>query len=173
MIEIRTATNEEYKEIQEVVQLAFKNEEMSDQNEHNLVIKIKDSDAYIAELSLVAIESGKIVGHIMMSRITINNDEEHIESLALAPVSVLPDFQNLGIGSMLIKKLIGIAEQLEFTSIIVLGHDTYYPKFGFEEAEKYNIYPPFEVPSQYFMVKFLTDDVSGINGKVQYSKAFE
>lgn len=30
MIEIRTATNEEYKEIQEVVQLAFKNEEMSD-----------------------------------------------------------------------------------------------------------------------------------------------
>ncbi|WP_414739184.1 GNAT family N-acetyltransferase [Macrococcoides canis] len=173
MIEIRTARNEDYKEIQHVVQRAFENEEMSDHNEHHLVIKIKDSDAYIPELSLVAIEAGKIVGHIMLSKITINNDEEHIESLALAPVSVLPEFQNRGIGSILIKKSIVIAEQLGFTSIIVLGHDTYYPKFGFEEAEKYNIYPPFEVPSHYFMVKFLTDDVRCINGIVQYSKAFE
>lgn len=104
MIEIRTARNEDYKEIQHVVQRAFENEEMSDHNEHHLVIKIKDSDAYIPELSLVAIEEfGKIVGHIMLSKITINNDEEHIESLALAPVSVLPEFQNRGIGSILIK----------------------------------------------------------------------
>lgn len=173
MIEIKTATNEDYKEIQRVVQRAFESEEMSDHNEHHLVIKIKDSKAYVPELSLIAKEDGKIIGHIMLSKITIKDDEDRIESLALAPVSVIPEFQNRGIGSILTKKSIVIAEQLGFTSIIVLGHDTYYPKFGFEEAPKYNIYPPFEVPSSYFMVKFLTENVSDIKGIVHYSKAFE
>lgn len=173
MVIIRTATNEDYKEIQNVVQQAFKNEEMSDHKEHQLVIKIKDSAAFVPELSLVALEGEQIIGHIMYSKITVNDNQKNHDSLALAPVSVLPEFQNSGIGSMLIRKSIVIAEQLGYTSIIVLGHDTYYPKFGFEEAAKYNIYPPFEVPSPYFMVKFLTEDKKSINGTVQYSKAFE
>lgn len=90
MIEIKTATNEDYKEIQRVVQRAFESEEMSDHNEHHLVVKIKDSEAYVPELSLIAKEDGRILGHIMLSKITIKDDEDRIESLALAPVSVIP-----------------------------------------------------------------------------------
>jgi len=96
---IRKETQADYQVTESVVKQAFDSLEFSDQMEHELVSRIRQSDAFIPELSLVSVLSDHIVGHILLSRITIRGDKHTVDSLALAPVSVLPEYQALGIGA--------------------------------------------------------------------------
>ncbi|RDY25241.1 N-acetyltransferase [Romboutsia weinsteinii] len=164
---------EDYREVESIVEMAFKSEEHSDGNEHNLVAKLRDSKEFVEELSLVAKEEGKIIGHILLTKIKIKSDNDEYESLALAPLSVHPKYQGMGIGRKLIEASFDKAKELGFRSVIVLGHENYYPKFGFEAANKYSIRAPFEVPENVFMAKELVKNgLKGISGTVIYSDAF-
>lgn len=172
---IRQEQRKDYKETEEVVEKAFESLEESDQSEHHLVSKIRESDAFIPELSLVAWneENHQILGHILLSKIFIGSGSEKVESLALAPVSVLPDYQGKGIGRALIENVIAQAEKSGFQSIVVVGHPEYYPKFGFKKASSWNIEAPFEVPDEAFMVLELKGGALGnVSGVVEYSSAF-
>ncbi len=126
----------DYKITEKVVKCAFANAEHSDKNEHNLVCRIRNSNVFIPKLSLVAMDNddNRIVGHILLSKIRIKNDVQVVESLALAPVSVLPEYQNQGVGKLLISEALKKAKELRFHSVVVLGHPEYYPKFGFKKA---------------------------------------
>lgn len=92
MVTIRQEQKNDYSKTEEVVQQAFLNEEFSDKKEHELVKRIRECDAFIPELSIVAVDE-EIVGHIMLSKITIEKDGASVDSLALAPVSVSPSYQ--------------------------------------------------------------------------------
>ncbi|MEF9951583.1 MAG: N-acetyltransferase [Clostridium sp.] len=172
-IVIRCEEEKDFNQVEKVVEKAFENEEYSDHREHILVNKLRRGDSFIKELSLVATLDDVVVGHIMLTTINIDTGSKKVESLALAPVSVLPDYQGKGIGSRLIKKSIEIAKTLSYDSIILLGHPEYYPRFGFERASKYGISPVFEVPDECFMVLELKENsLKDISGKVIYSKEF-
>lgn len=107
--------------------------EHSDHQEQFLVERLRKSDAFIPELSLVAEdEKGTIAGHILLTKLSIENDSETYESLALAPVSVKPEFQNQGIGGQLIREGHRVAQRLGYQSVILIGHENYYPKFGYK-----------------------------------------
>lgn len=163
----------DYNEVERIVEEAFKNAEHTDHSEHILVNRLRKSKEFIPELSLVAKNNDKIIGHIMLTKINIKNENTQTESLALAPVSVLPEYQNKGIGNKLINESLQIAKDLGFKSVIVLGHDKYYPKFGFERASKYRISAPFEVPDSSFMALELVENaLDNVNGVVVYSDAF-
>lgn len=168
-IGIRQEKTEDYIAVEAVVQQAFANVEISDQTEHELVARLRNSDAFIPELSLVAVMGLEVVGHILFSRAAIGQSE----TLALAPVSVLPEHQNKGIGGALIKEGLKRAKDLGFGSLIVLGHPGYYPKFGFKKASLWGIKAPWDVPDEVFMAMELRpgalNDVSGV---VSYSNAF-
>ena len=170
---IRKEKKEDYKITEEVVKEVFANEEYSDQSEHRLVASLRNSDEFIPDLSLVALHKDKIIGHILLSKIFIVKGEKSIESLALAPISVLPNYQNKGVGQSLIQRSLEIAEELNFDSVIVMGHSEYYPKFGFKKASNWCIQAPFEVPDEFLMAielkKNALDKTSGI---IQYSDAF-
>ncbi|WP_332647455.1 GNAT family N-acetyltransferase [Lysinibacillus sp. 54212] len=171
---IRQERIEEYTATEEVVKRAFLNEEYSNNKEHFLVSKIRKSDAFIPELSLVAIhqELG-IIGHILLSKINIVDGEKSVTSLALAPVAVVPEHQKKGIGSELIRAALRKAKEIGFGSVIVLGHQDYYPKFGFKGAHLWNIRAPFEVPNEIFMALELNEKaLENVQGVVQYSKPF-
>ncbi|WP_042476259.1 GNAT family N-acetyltransferase [Bacillus ndiopicus] len=172
---IRQEHHSDYETTEDVIRQAFLDEDMSDQKEHFLVQRIRQSSAFIPELSLVAVDSDdKIIGHILLSKITIEHGETSIDSLALAPVSVLPAYQNKGIGSQLIKDVLQKAAEIGQQSVIVLGHAAYYPKFGFRQAREWNIFAPFEVPSEIFMALELTPNaLQNVQGTVRYSDAFE
>lgn len=94
--------------------------------------------------------------------------------LSLAPVSVLPDYQGKGIGSALIKSGIKIGKSLGYKALIVLGYPSYYPRFGFLKASKFEIYPPVEeIPDEAFMVLELENRaLDKIKGKVEYPKEY-
>ncbi|MED1408258.1 MULTISPECIES: GNAT family N-acetyltransferase [Bacillus] len=172
MVTIRQEQQNDYSKTEEVVKQAFLNEEFSDKTEHELVSRIRKCDAFIPELSIVAVDK-EIVGHIMLSKITIEQDGTSVESLALAPVSVAPSHQKKGIGGKLIAAAIEKATELGYGSVVVLGHQEYYPRFGFKKASDWNIKAPFEVPDEVFMAMELRENaLQGVEGVVQYSEAF-
>ncbi|PEK18101.1 GNAT family N-acetyltransferase [Bacillus toyonensis] len=172
MVTIRQEQKNDYRKTEEVVKEAFLNEEFSDKKEHELVKRIRECDAFIPELSIVAVDK-EIVGHIMLSKITIEQGGTTVDSLALAPVSIAPSHQKKGIGGKLITAALEKAKELGYGSVVVLGHPEYYPKFGFERASQWNIKAPFEVPDEVFMVRELRENtLQGVEGIVQYSSAF-
>lgn len=172
MVTIRQEQQNDYRKTEEMVQQAFLHEEFSDKTEHELVKRIRECEAFVPELSIVAVDE-EIVGHIMLSKITIEQDGTSVESLALAPVSVATGHQKKGIGGKLIGAALEKAKDLGYGSIVVLGHPEYYPKFGFKKASEWNIKAPFEVPEEVFMVVELRENaLEGVEGVVQYSSAF-
>ena len=79
------------------------------------------------------------------------SQKNEYETLSLAPMSVLPNYQKMGIGSKLIEYGIKAAKKAGYSSIIVLGHSDYYPRFGFVPASTFGIKSPFEVHDNAFM----------------------
>ena len=95
-----------------------------------------------------------------------------VEVLALAPLSVLPDYQNRGIGLSLMKEGHSIAHKLGYEYSVVLGHSKYYPKAGYIPASECGIKAPFEVDDESFMALNLNGSKNKLNGVIEYDKAF-
>ena len=140
-ITIRQETPSDYPAVFELVRSAFKNLEHSDNQEQFLVERLRKSKNFIPELSLVAEVEGEVVGYILLTKISIvDNGQLSGKSLALAPVAVLNEYQGMGIGGKLILEAHNRARDLGYESVILLGHEGYYPKFGYQKAELFGIY---------------------------------
>lgn len=170
---IRQEESCDFDSVFDLIEKAFKDEKFSDHKEQFLVERLRNSKAFIPELSIVAEIEGKIVGHILVTKLKIKNTTSEFKSLALAPVSVLPEFQGKEIGSKLIIESHKKAKELGYKSIVLLGHEKYYPKFGYKQADKYGIELPFEVPKENCMViELVKEGLKGVNGIVEYPKEF-
>ena len=152
-----------------VIKKAFESAEHADGNEPDLVNELRKSEAYIPELSLVAEINGEVIGHIMFTRATVGG----YAVLALAPLSVLPEYQRKGIGTALIKEEHRVSEKLGYGYSIVLGSELYYPQSGYLPADTYGIKPAFDVPRENFMAYKLNDNASNIFGVMKYAKEFD
>lgn len=171
-ITVRQEISSDYPSTDRIIQKAFANVEISDKTEHDMVARLRRSEAFVPELSLVA-EDEEIVGHILLPKVKIKKEEYSTESLALAPVSVLPEYQNKGVGTRLMNEALKVAKESGFQSVIVLGHPTYYPKFGFKPASLWGIKAPFEVPDDVFMALELKENaLASVSGVVEYPRAF-
>lgn len=154
--------------ISRVVKQSFETAQHSDGQEHILVKKLMKSDAFIPELSLGAMVQHQLIAQILFTKATVNQHNV----LVLAPLSVLPHYQNKGVGKQLITKGHMIAETLGFQYSIVLGEADYYSKVGYVAAQNYGIYPPFREWNEYFLAYKLDDKALNLNGVVQYPKEF-
>ncbi len=169
-IVIRQETQSDYKAVYRIIQSAFKQN-----SEANLVELLRYSEAFIPELSLISTLDSNVVGHILFTRIKIiKSDKNEAESLALAPLSVNPQNQNNGIGRQLVKYGLDKARELQYKSVIVLGHEHYYSKFGFVPASQWNIQSPYSVSNNRFMaIELVPRGLKNINGMVKYAKEFD
>lgn len=157
----------DYIAIAQVHTLAF-----GQDNEAKLVDRIRDSDRYIRDLSLVAQINDLVVGHILFSQVDLVG-ANCSSVLALAPLAVLPAWQNQGIGSALVSESLKIAEGRSEAFVIVLGHPAFYPKFGFKPASFYGIECSFSVPDEAFMAKPLPHCSEVDLGTVIYPETFD
>jgi putative acetyltransferase len=164
---IRPEQSSDYQAIAKVNTLAFKRD-----NEAQLVEKIRKSDLYISQLSLVAELDGTVIAHIMFSHVDLVDDKTK-QVLLLAPLAVKPEWQNRGIGSKLVKIGLEAAEAKQEPLILVLGHSNFYSRFGFMPSKHYQIEPPFPVPEEVFMVKPLKSYQQNYKGKVVLPLAFK
>ncbi|NQV02410.1 MAG: N-acetyltransferase, partial [Bacteroidia bacterium] len=90
-------------------------------------------------------------GHILFFPIPIRTETGFFQSISLAPMSVLPEYQNKGIGGQLILQGLTKVEELGHKSVVVLGHPEYYPRFGFRKASDWEIKVPFPAPDEAIM----------------------
>ncbi|UZR97512.1 GNAT family N-acetyltransferase [Chondrinema litorale] len=172
-IVIRQEISEDHKAVFELIEKAFKDEAYSDHTEQFLVERLRKSKAFVPALSILTEVDNKIVGHILLTKVKIKNGDEEFDSLALAPVSVLPDYQRKGVGKKLIEQAHQKAKELGFQSVLVLGHEEYYPKFGYQQANNFGIKFPFDVPAKNCMaIELIQNGLSGVSGTVEYPVEF-
>ena len=144
--------------IRAVVEAAF---DRSDEAE--LVARLRaDGDAVT---SLVAVDDDRIVGHVMLSRMTAP-----FRALGLAPVSVAPDRQRSGIGSRLIRDGLARAAAAGWEGVFVLGEPAYYRRFGFSPALASGFASPYAGP--YLMALALAGALPARDGRIAYAPAF-
>ncbi len=172
-ISIRQEKEKDFQAVFSVIERAFKDELLSDCKEQFLVERLRNSVSFIPELSLIAEFDKQAVGHILLTKIKIVNDTHSFDSLALAPVTVLPEFQKQGIGGQMITYAHKKAIELGHKSIVLLGHKNYYPKFGYLPANKFGIEFPFDVPDENCKVlELIENGLKGVAGKVKYPYEF-
>jgi putative acetyltransferase len=164
---VRHETPGDYETIGELLTSAFGGED-----ESQLVRSLRASDSYVPDLALVAEENGQVVGHIVFSYVTLKGDEE-FRVLALAPMAVTPALHRRGIGAALVEAGLERADARGEPLVIVVGHPTYYPRFGFESARRCGIEPPSDdFPDDAFMVRRLSRYSERHRGRVLYPPAF-
>jgi len=134
-------------------------------------------DALRAEpgvVSLVAESDGVLVGHLLLSPVTVEGTSTW-KALALGPMAVTPSQQRSGIGSALVEASLKRAQSEGVPAVIVLGHPEYYPRFGFVPAAPHGFHCKWEVPSEVYRVALL--DAARVatlgGGFVRYHSAFD
>lgn len=167
---VRQESPTDYPAIYNVNIAAFKRSE-----EANLVDRLRSTNSFVPDLSMVATAEGKVIGYILFTKINIVGENCNEESLALAPIAIHPEWQSKGVGSTLIRNGLNKAKDIGYKSVVVLGHQDYYPRFGFIPTNKWGIKPPFNVPAQLFMGLELQENAfADMNGTVvTYSKEFK
>ncbi|NLY46662.1 MAG: N-acetyltransferase [Tissierella sp.] len=167
---IRTESKSDYNQVFKVNYEAFRNRE----DEPKLVEKIRNSEKFIPELSIVAEENNQILGHILLSKADVIEEDINHEVIVLAPIAVKPEFQNKGIGSLLIQEGLKRCKNLGYGLVLLIGHPTYYPKFGFKPARQYGLeLKQFNVTDEVFMVcEVIKGELDRIKGELRYPETF-
>jgi len=143
--------------------------------EHLILHNLRNSTSYCPELDLVALIENEVVGHIISTKakvVDVHNTEHEI--LCVGPLSVLQAFQKKGIGSALMNHSILIAKQLGFSGMILFGNPDYYHRFGFKNAQEYNITTKEGHNFEPFMaLELQADGLTHISGRFMEDNAFE
>lgn len=120
-------------------------------------------------LSLVADDDGAVVGHICFTPVTAGETT----ILGLAPMAVLPERQNQGIGKKLVEAGLEACRRAGFGVVVVLGHPQYYPRFGFAPAATKGLRSEYDVPHEVFMLlELIPGAAAGLEGVARYHRAF-
>jgi len=124
------------------------------------------------EVSLVAELDGKIVGHILFSRLTINTRVGTVAALSLAPMAVLPTSQRQGIGTKLVEAGLIACRVGGHKIVVVLGHPEFYPRFGFSADLARPLESPFGGGSVWMALELVAKVLNGVEGRVEFSPPF-
>ena len=165
---IRPETPADFATISRVVAAAF-----GRSNEARLVERLRQTPNYVPQLALVAEENSAVVGHVMFTYVTLQDDAAARRVLCLAPLSVTPERQKGGIGGALIREGVARAGALGEPLIVLQGHPAYYPRFGFEPARPLGLEPPSGTPDAAFMVLRLSQYNPNVRGRVSWPTVFE
>jgi putative acetyltransferase len=166
MLIVRNEKPEDFAAIHEVNEKAF-----GRPAEANLVDALRANGK--VTLSLVAVQDGKIVGHILFSPVTIESEKGTFAAVGLAPMAVLPEHQNQAVGSNLVRAGLDACRKSLHEIIVVLGHPAFYPRFGFAPASRHGIKSEYDVRDEVFMIMELREGaLAGRSGVVKYQPEF-
>ncbi|UAK24847.1 GNAT family N-acetyltransferase [Sphingomonas nostoxanthinifaciens] len=172
-IAIRAERPEDGPTIGDIVRRAYAAVPHSDRREHLMIERLRESDAFIPALSLLAAVNGAGVGHVLLTRAHIQSERSSMPVLALAPLSVVPEWQSRGIGTRLVDAAHRQAAERGFGAIVLVGNADYYPRFGYRPLARYPIILPFDAPAPNCMIMPLTPGaLAGVSGTVRYADAW-
>ncbi|MEW4487912.1 N-acetyltransferase [Thalassoglobus sp. JC818] len=163
-VTVRRAASSDQSAINSVCKAAFETEE-----EAILVEELTAQNCVVE--SLVAEVSETVVGTIVFSRLEIVCDDRTVDALALAPVAVIPEFQNRGIGSQLVREGLKLCKESGHHIVIVLGHPEFYPRFGFSSEFAKPLASPFS-GDPWMAVELTPGALENVAGRVVYAAPF-
>lgn len=172
MGEVRTSIRIErvtdHAAVRRIYQRAFPTSEEAD-----LVDALRSTPEFLPALSLVAFRGDEAIGHIMFTRIAIEPERADLSLIALAPMAVAPELQRSGNGSRLVRESLARAIALRHHGMVVLGHETYYPRFGFRPAAELGIKCPGPGHEGAFFAKELIPGaLASFKGALRYAAPF-
>jgi putative acetyltransferase len=144
-------------------------------NEARLVAAIRASSNYVPSWSLVAVTTaGRVVGHVMVSYVSLRDAGSKHRVPNLSPLSVDPDYQRRGVGCALVRAVASVVESAGEPLIVLEGSPAYYSRFGFEYAVPLGITIklPEWAPPEAAQVLRLNRYDAGVGGEVEYPPAF-
>lgn len=167
---VRAEVLSDHDEIASVVTRAF-----GSPNQARLVAAIRASSNFVPGWSLVATVDGRVVGHVMVSYVTLRDDTSEHRVPSLSPLSVSPDHQGRGIGSALVHAVVSAVDATGAPLIVLEGSPWYYPRFGFEYAVPLGITIklPDWAPAEAAQVLRLSRYDPVIRGQLVYPPAFD
>lgn len=196
MIYLRLERPEDAPSIREVHRLAFE-----EQAEADLVDALRDAGAGV--LSMVAVDegeaatatepagtgtgagiecaavkpagaTGQVVAHILYTWVIVDTEQgEQVPLLGLAPVSVRPDRQGAGIGTRLIEASLEWLREEGYAAVVLVGHPSYYPRFGFIPASRWGLEWEVDAPDGVFQALELSPGgLAGVRGVVRFRPEF-
>jgi putative acetyltransferase len=161
-IHIRKEETKDVEQVREVLCAAFPRDA-----ESKVVDVLRTNGKAI--ISLVAVSSEQVLGHILFSPVSTSPASE-AKGIGLAPVAVHPDYQSQGIGSRLIAEGLRLCKELGYDYCVVLGSPDYYLRFGFEKASPLGLKNEYGVDDEFMIIRF--PQHGALHGLVKYAPEF-
>ena len=159
---IQIELSEHYLAVHEILITCFKSDA-----ESKLVAALRNNDKAI--LSLVAVQNGEVVGHVMFTPVT-TSPPSTAKGLGLAPLAVKPEYQKQGIGAKLVEEGLRMCAELEYDYVVLLGNPKYYQRFGFKKASDFGMQNEYGVDEPFMVIKLTSCDLQ--NGLIKYCPEF-
>ncbi|QDT10863.1 GNAT family N-acetyltransferase [Planctomycetes bacterium K23_9] len=125
-------------------------------------------------VSLVAEMDQAVVGHVLLTTVSIELNATDVSAMILSPVAVDASMQRRGIGSQLIRYGLGELQSLRVELVFVLGYPEYYGRFGFRPAGELGFQAPHVIPPQYadawMVIELRQGAIAQNHGTIQCSR---
>ena len=165
---LRTETPPDHAAVRRVHEGAF-----ATAAEAKLTDLLRMSNSFVPELSIVAEIDGELVGHVILTHATIEGRPDVTDFLVLGPIGVLPEKQKMGVGSALMNDALQRASSAGFRAVALIGHPTYYSRFGFLPGARFGLRSTYDVPEDVFMVcPLIENGLDAIRGTLLFPAEF-
>ncbi|MER5700454.1 N-acetyltransferase [Micromonospora sp. NPDC002296] len=128
--------------VRRVLAAAFARPDVSTPPEVGLVDELRDTDAWVPELAMVAEYGGEVVGYALLTRVRVGAEDGAVPALVLGPVAVAPHRQRVGHGTAVVQAALDAATELDERLVVVLGDPAFYRRFGFTRADRMGLTSP-------------------------------
>jgi predicted N-acetyltransferase YhbS len=171
---LRLEEEKDYRIVEELTREAFWNNHVPGCDEHLLIHNLRKTKEFIKELDFVAMNINKIVGNIVYVKSNVKNNGFKYDLITFGPISVLPEYQNKGIGTKLINHTVKLSKEMGYKGIIIYGDPEYYKRFGFKESKQYKITnKDNKYPAALLVLELYPNSLNGIEGIFDEGKAYE
>ena len=164
-LEIRKSNDSDRLELEKIHIMAFGKEKGPEIAE--LVNSLFYDKTAVPLLSLVAVKNKKLIGHILFTKVHITQTPISVSARILAPLAVLPEAQDKGVGGFLIKEGLSRLKKAGVDLVFVLGHPDYYPRSGFSPAGELGYEAPYPIPEEHAGAWMVIELSSGVIGKAK------
>lgn len=157
---IRLETTADYRTVENINREAFWNLSVPGANEHYFAHIMRDHADFIHELDFVIEVDGKIIASIMYTKSKlINKSGMEKDILSFGPICVLPEYQRMGYGKILIEHSFAKALEMGYDTVVIFGNPDNYVSRGFKSCIRYNVCIEGDIFPTALLVKELREGV--------------